>query len=172
MKATVSPLSIIDFAVTSMDFKMKPPAKAETDIQEMFGGYEIDIDFSIVKSDIIMVSISAKINTEKGLPGYSIAAEAGCFFRFDESSNLSETDRASLESFSTVYIALNSLRGLISSFTANAPFGRYILPSVDLNALIKQKVAQQNDNKKDKTNDKQIKKEAVKKSRKKVKESP
>lgn len=157
MKATISPLSIVDFAITSMDFRMQAPAKAETDVQEMFGRYEIDIDFSIMKKDIIIVSISANINMEKELPGYSIAAEAGCFFKFDEAVKLSESDRASLEGFSTIYIALNSLRGLISNFTANAPFGRYILPSVDLNALIGQKMKLQADNKTSKPM-KQIKK--------------
>jgi preprotein translocase subunit SecB len=41
--------------------------------------------------------------------------------------------------FSAVSIALNSLRGFISSLTANAPFGRYILPSIDVNDLFRQK---------------------------------
>lgn len=45
----------------------------------------------------------------------------------------------SVEGYSSVYMALNSLRTLVSGFTANAPFGRYILPSIDLNDLIRKK---------------------------------
>ncbi len=138
MKANASPLSILDFAITKMDFNILPPPKGnEADID--MGNYEIDIDFGIQIKDFIQVYISAKINTEEQLPGYRLFAEAGCFFKFNDGVKLSDQQKAEIEGYSTVYIALNSLRGLISSFTANAPFGRYILPSIDLNDLIAKK---------------------------------
>jgi preprotein translocase subunit SecB len=142
MKPTASPLAIIDFAITRMDFKISAPDD-DTEISELFSRYDIDIDFGVRKDETIQVWVRAKINANEELKGYSIDAEAGCFFSFDDKSDLPAQHRETLEGFSAIYIGLNSLRGLISSFTANAPFGRYILPSLDLNELIEQKKKQQ-----------------------------
>jgi preprotein translocase subunit SecB len=137
-----------------MDFRISSPDD-DTDISELFSRYDIDIDFGVRKDETIQVWVRAKINADEELKGYSIDAEAGCFFSFDDNSNLPAQNRETLEGFSAIYIGLNSLRGLISSFTANAPFGRYILPSLDLNELIEQKKKQQQE--------KTVKKKLVKK---------
>lgn len=142
MKPNPSPLAIVDFAITRMDFRIMSPDD-DADISELFSSYNIDIDFGVRKDELIQVWVRAKINADEEMKGYSIDAEAGCFFSYDESKDLQAQNRATLEGFSTIYIGLNSLRGLISSFTANAPFGRYILPSIDLNDLIEQKKRQQ-----------------------------
>jgi preprotein translocase subunit SecB len=154
MKPNPSPLAIVDFAITRMDFRISSPDD-DTDISELFSRYDIDIDFGVRKDETIQVWVRAKINADEELKGYSIDAEAGCFFSFDDNSNLPAQNRETLEGFSAIYIGLNSLRGLISSFTANAPFGRYILPSLDLNELIEQKKKQQQE--------KTVKKKLVKK---------
>jgi len=140
MKANLSPLSIVDFGITSMDLKTIHPEDPENDPTDYFYDYEIDIDFGIQVGKFINVYIIAKVNYgEETLPGYSFCAQAGCFFQFNGKTELTASQKAELEGFSTIYIALNSLRGLISSFTANAPYGRYILPSIDLNDLIAKK---------------------------------
>jgi len=165
MKANASPLNILDFAITKMDFNILPPKSGEVDINSLFGSYEIDIDFGIHIEDHIQVYINAKINTQEKLPGYSLFAEAGCFFKFNEGIKLSAEQKADLQGYSTIYIALNTLRGLISSFTANAPFGRYILPSIDLNDLIAKKRASLEVNKKaSKINNDKKTKTTIKKS--------
>lgn len=133
-----SPLQIVDFALTELNFKTIPPETEKIDLAAWFNNYILDIDFGILNHDYLKVFIKASINKDAVLPGYAIIAEATCVFRF-ESENLDNNVRKQLEGFSTIYIALNSLRGLISNFTANAPFGRYVLPSVDLNDLIEQK---------------------------------
>ena len=82
----------------------------------------------------------AKVNwDESKLPGYSINAEATCIFDFNKEFEITAEAKNSIEGFSTIYIALNTLRGFISQITANAPWGRYILPSIDLNDLIEKK---------------------------------
>ena len=139
MRPEASPLQILDFAITELQFKFVPPQDIEEDVSGYFQKYQVDIDFSVNKAEFLSVFIKADINKEQKLPGYSLFAEAGCFFRFNEETNLPEETKKSLADFSTIYIALNSLRGLISNFTANAPFGRYILPSIDLNDLIEKK---------------------------------
>lgn len=142
MKPQASPLQIRDFAITSFDFSLVEMEQPE-DVNPYFKEYDIEIDFGIQVSQYIQVIIRADVNkTGKKLPGYSLSAEAVCFFQFDDQVQLSEDVKKSLEGFSTIYIALNSLRGLISSMTANAPFGRYILPSVNLNDLVEKKKAE------------------------------
>lgn len=144
MKPIASPLSIIDFAVTKLDYQFIPPNKAVADPTQVFGAYDLDLDFGIVSEDnYIKVFIKAEVNKgEKKLPGYSFLSEVACFFKYNENLSISDEVKDQLEGFSTIYIALNSLRGVISNFTANAPFGRYILPSIDLNDLIEKKKQQ------------------------------
>ena len=139
MKPQASPLQILDFAITQLEFHLVPPEDVNEDPTQYFRRYDLDIDFGISTDDFIKAYIKAEINLDDKLPGYSILAEAACIFQFDQNTGLPEDVRKSMEGFSTIYIALNSLRGLISNFTANAPFGRYILPSIDLNDLIEKK---------------------------------
>jgi hypothetical protein len=140
MKPKVSPLQIVDFAITGFEFSMVYPS-AEEDVTEHFKHYDLDIDFGLSTDDFVRAFIKAEINRgESRKHGYSIFAEAVCIFSFEDADLPAEV-KNSLEGFSTIYIALNSLRGLISNFTANAPFGRYILPSIDLNDLIEKKKA-------------------------------
>jgi preprotein translocase subunit SecB len=138
MKPKPSPLQILDFALTELEFKMIPPENEQVDIVQSFKDYELDIDFGLSNDDFLKVYIKAEVNRDEKLPGYSMMVEAACIFQFD-AGDLEEGIQRQLEGFSTIYIALNSLRGLISNFTSNAPFGRYILPSIDLNDLIEKK---------------------------------
>ena len=147
MKPKPSPLQVLDFALTELEFKIIPPENEQVDIVQAFLDYDLDIDFGLSKDNFLKVYIKTEINKEGNLPGYSMMAEAVCIFQFD-AGNLEESIQRQLEGFSTIYIALNSLRGLISNFTANAPFGRYILPSIDLNDLIEKKKADITSNKK------------------------
>ncbi len=62
-----------------------------------------------------------------------------CIFEFNKDISITREAKNSIEGFSTIYIALNSLRGFISQFSASGPIGRYILPSIDLNNLINKK---------------------------------
>ncbi|MBL0334535.1 MAG: hypothetical protein IPP73_04175 [Chitinophagaceae bacterium] len=141
MKPIASPLNIIDFAVINLDYKFIQPKKGDDiDVKKYFGSYDLDIDFAITKNEIIRVFIKSDINKGKKIyPGYSMSIEIACFFEFNEAVVVSESAKGDIGGFSTIYIALNALRGYVSQFTANAPYGRYIFPSVDLNDLIKQK---------------------------------
>lgn len=141
MKPIASPLNVIDLAIINLEFNfIQPVDKADFDIRKHFAEYDLDIDFGIHSNEIIQVFIKAEINrgVEKQ-PGYSIMAEAACLFEFNNEIEITAEAKNSIEGFSTIYIALNALRGFISQITSNAPMGRYILPSVDLNDLIAQK---------------------------------
>jgi hypothetical protein len=138
MKPSPSPLKIIDFAFVRMDYEFVP--YEEESKSNLFEQYDLDIDFKIFKNSILQIVMTAQINCiKRPLPGYRISAEVAVLFKLDESSLMTETEKQSVEGFSSVYMALNCMRTLVSGFTANAPLGRYILPSIDLNDLIKRK---------------------------------
>lgn len=143
MKPIPSPLNIVDFAVMDLQYKFIPSIEnSEPNFKKIFEDYEIDIDFNMHSNNYVHVFIKAEINFgKKQLPGYSISAEVACIFEFNEEIKISEEEKNSIEGFSTIYIALNSLRGFISQLTANGPIGRYIFPSIDLNDLINKKKA-------------------------------
>lgn len=140
MNPKLSPLKLLDFAIINCNFKFIAP-KDKTDIRNLVESYIIDIDFAIIsESNGNRVFIKASINQiENTLPGYSIFAEGVAVFDITKTDSLSTEDKKSLLQFSSVSIALNSLRGFITSLTANAPFGKYTLPSIDVNDLFNQK---------------------------------
>ncbi len=144
MKPVPSVLKILDFAVTKMDFEIIPPAGGKNkNALPSFDDYELNLDFSVFVEEVLQIVMHVDINnadaTEKTLPGYSLSATVTTLFKFRDTSSITPEQKKSIEDFSMVYMALNNLRGVISGFTANAPFGRYTLPSVDLNDLIKRK---------------------------------
>lgn len=138
MKAKPSPLEIVDFAVINFELNFIPPQKIEDDSRLNWDAYDLDIDFNVNTNDYLRVFLKATINQQR-LPGYRIFAEVACIFRFNENIKISESEKKSMEGFSTIYIGLNCLRGFISQFTASGPLGRYVLPSIDLNDLIEKK---------------------------------
>ncbi len=142
MKAPLSPLTLIDFAIVNSNFRFISPPGA-INIKQVAATYEIDIDFAILAdpdSTNTRIFIKTAINNVKEpKPGYSIFAEGVGVYRLSNDAALSEEDKQSLLQFSAVSITLNSLRGFISSLTSNAPLGRYILPSIDVISLFRQK---------------------------------
>jgi len=140
MKPKLSPLKLLDFAIINCNFKFLAP-EDKIDIRSTFESYVIDIDFAIIsESNGTRVFIKTSINQiENMLPGYSIFAEGVAVFDIAKTDSLSEENKKSLLQFSSVSIALSSLRGFITALTANAPFGKYTLPSIDVNDLFNQK---------------------------------
>jgi len=142
MKPVPSVLKIVDFAIIRMDFEFVAGENVDGSVNPMdyFRDYELDLDFSGGEGKYFQVTMSVDINNgSKPLPGYKISATVATLFQFGDTSSISADERNSMEGFSTVYMALNNLRGIISGFTANAPYGRYTLPSIDLNDLIRRK---------------------------------
>jgi preprotein translocase subunit SecB len=140
MTPKLSPLCLLDFAILNARFK-HTAVDENTDITTLVNQYNFDIDFAIVnQSDQYRLFVKVSINEggEKRLPGYSIFAEGVAIFKF-ENNEISDEDKASLLNYSGISITLNNLRGVISSLTAFAPFGRFILPSIDVIDLLQQK---------------------------------
>lgn len=140
MKPLLSPLILLDFAILNSNFEFIPPSE-NFDNQNLFIDYNLDFDFAINHhKETTRVFIKVLINQqETQLPGYSIFAEGVAMFNLSKEASLSEEDKSALLQYSAVSIAINSLRGFIVTLTANAPFGRYLLPSIDVNNLFQQK---------------------------------
>ena len=136
-----SPFELLDFAILNCNFSFK--AFDVNDKQgEIVNQYHIDVDFAIAdQSDHVKIFIKASINQneDKSLSGYSIFAEGAAAFKFNEDAKLSNEEKSGFLHLSGVSIALNALRGFIVSLTANAPLGRYTLPTFDVNDLLQQK---------------------------------
>ena len=140
MKAKLSPLILIDFAILNSNFTFIPPM-ADENVPEIVSLYDIDVNFALFpEPDLIRVLVKAAINSnQEKKSGYSMFAEGVAIFQFSKDAVLTDEEKKNLQQYSTVSLALNSLRGFISSLTASAPFGRYILPSIDVSDLFKQK---------------------------------
>lgn len=158
MLAKKSPLILKNFLLLRQTFQFIQPEE-EVAISEITDKYAIDIDFAINKpDDFYQCFLKIEINqADTALPGYQIFIEGVGIFAIDNSFQLSEEERGNLIQYSSISICINSLRSIISNITSFAPFGKYILPSIDVNELLKDKVAVQKQKKlADKKAEKQI----------------
>lgn len=136
-----SPLDLAEFALIDQEFKFVQP-EDQTEVETIFDQYAIDIDFSINTPDEVHFQILVKIGVNPGqqLPGYCIASTGVGFFDFSRSPSLSQQEKRDFLQLSGISICINQLRGIMATLTANAPFGKYLLPAIDVNDLLKQKV--------------------------------
>jgi preprotein translocase subunit SecB len=142
MKPKLSQLCLLDFAVINSSFKFAVDNGVKASTPD-FNSYPIDIDYAIASDDNNRKRVFVKISIneeDKQSPRYVIVAECVGIFDLSDFEGLSEKDKQSLIHYSAVSIVLNSLRGYIASMTAHSPLGKYMLPSIDMNDLIKQKM--------------------------------
>jgi hypothetical protein len=147
MIAKKSPLVLETFFVVESRFKfIQPNDELQNPQTELFDHYEIDLDFSIrpVSEDIdpvITFNVFTKMSInqpKKPLEGYSAFMEVVGAYSLSKES-LSDKDVENRMSLSALSIMINCLRGVLMDISSNAPLGRYILPSIDVNDLLKQK---------------------------------
>lgn len=114
------------------------------DIQEVFSAYEIDINFALRKNeeDLYQLFLKIDINPEKmnqqQLPGYEMFCECIGIFEIDESKITQEQKQILLTS-SALVMNINFLRTFLATVTGQFPFGKYWLPSIDMNYLLAEK---------------------------------
>lgn len=144
----VSNLKFIEFFILRSNFQFNLPEN-EIDIRELFDKYFIDVDFGKreekMKDKIILeIFVKANINNQENpLPGYSLSAEGVGIFELSFSENLAKQDLDSLKDVSSLSITINALRNYITQITMSGPVGKFNLPAVSVNDLIKQKLATQ-----------------------------
>ena len=140
MKFKKSELELVEFSVVQSDFSVVSP-KSQKDLDDSILNYEIDINYTFpdLKSKPHRIFLKIEINkTRKQKAGYSIFVEGVAFFNLPD--NMNEVKKLDLLNYSGVPILLGNIRSFIASMTSFAPFGRYIVPSIDLQDLLMQKV--------------------------------
>jgi preprotein translocase subunit SecB len=141
MKAKKSPLALKAFLLLNNKYQFIR-GKDKQDVSALMEDYDIDIDYAIIRDNEGEYQLFTKIginNIENPLPGYKIFIEGVSIFSFDEKLHVSERDKKMLLHISGLNICINSLRNVISIITSNGPFGKYTLPSIDVNQLLKDK---------------------------------
>lgn len=148
MKAKLSPLSWINFALLQSHFEfiqpeVKTKSKKKIDPQSFFVDYLIDIDFSnfdVTENGNFQAFTKIEINMEENpLPGYKILVEGTGVFKIDETAELSEVHKKNLQNYSAVNLLINRLRTHILQMTSLSVFGPYDLPPIDITDLYRQK---------------------------------
>jgi preprotein translocase subunit SecB len=138
MIAQSSDIKLEHFAVLQSHYEFEHSKKELKDVQKIFDAYEIDIDFAHHDEDednTIHVFVKIGINqAKKTLPGYKLLVEGVGIFSLKE-ENLSEEKINNLKFYSTVSIIVGYLRNTLSGITASAPFGPYLLPTIDMQHL-------------------------------------
>lgn len=146
MKAKISPLSWLNFALLQSNFQfIQPdakPRKKKINPANYFNSYSIDIDFDIQDLSEEEFQVFTKINVncdEVVEPGYKISVEGTGVFRIDPDMELPELHRKNLKNYSAVNLLINRLRTHILQTTSMSVFGSYDLPPIDITDLFAQK---------------------------------
>lgn len=139
MEIKKSPLEIIDYGALNITFNsVLCDEKEEIDIYK----YPIEIDFGLNESEnnqkMLFIKVWSNFNDNPG-PGYSFSVETVTFFRIENAEELDEQTMNNLLIYSVLGIAYSNLRGIINNISNTGPYGRYILPSVDLQDLVSKK---------------------------------
>jgi len=138
MIAQSSDIKLEHFAVLQSHYEFEQPKKKLRDVQKIFDAYEINIDFAHHDEDednTIHVFVKIGINRVKNtLPGYKLLVEGVGIFSLKE-DDLSEDKFNNLKFYSTVSIIIGYLRNTLSGITSSAPFGPYLLPTIDMQQL-------------------------------------
>lgn len=150
MIAKRSPLSWHNFALLQSYFKYVDPSpnKEPVDVESLFGGYVVDVDF-VVKKPVggkRQVFTKVAINWQaEGDMGYKIFVEGVGLFGIEGEDSLPEEVRKNLVFYSTVNMMLNRLRSHIHELTVTSALGAYMLPAVDVTDLFRQKAQKKNE---------------------------
>ena len=141
MKAKKSPLILNSFLLINHNYQFIQQEEVPFNI-EIMEQYPIEIDYVIQEANDGMYQLFTKIdinNIDKPLPGYKLFIEGVCIFSFDKTNQISNSDKSALLHLSGISIGINSLRNVLSTITSNGPFGKYTLPSIDVNQLLEDK---------------------------------
>lgn len=142
MKVKKAPLILHDFLVLDTKYKFNDPGESKLKFPATFDEYEIDFDFVAKeqKNGEIFLFTKISINEiEDPLPGYIIYLEGVSVFSFDKSIELTENQISDYIYLSGLSICINNLRTYLANTTSFYPFGKYLLPAIDIGELHKEK---------------------------------
>lgn len=140
MIAKKSPFILRNFLLLKQNIEfVSPPNGESVNIPELFDLYNVDIDFAIPDNKNSLYEIYIKVSAnivEQRQVGYSLFAEGVGIFEFDKTIPITDTEIGNYLYFSGISICINGLRSIISNVTSHGPFGKYTLPTIDVNSLL------------------------------------
>jgi preprotein translocase subunit SecB len=131
-----------NFLITGINWKCIP----QESISDKLSSIPIEIDFDIfeAKEDDrkfkIVLIISSGNNDEKR-PGYHFSVLSEGYFEITD--KIYDTKKEIKDNYlllSAVPIMINSIRLFLVSVSSNGPFGKWLLPTIDIHDLVSQKV--------------------------------
>lgn len=141
MKVKLSDLELLQINLLSTFAHFNPGSEKE--VNDFFLTDDIDIDFKILnhkKNKLqFKILLLVKINDDPKMrkPGYSIVVTMEGVFRVQ--NEISDEEYFNLKFVSAMPMMISNLRASLSDITSKFPAGAYLLPSIDLTELIKQK---------------------------------
>lgn len=149
MNPTLSPLKITDFVIINYNFNFEPISNQSVNLSELFESYKIEMDYAVDKQeDYFRIFVKIGINEASTPPieGYHIFAESITIFKIDFNPSLTidkkKTEESNYIFNSAIPMAINCLRTYILTATGNAPLGKYILPSINIQDFYRRKESQ------------------------------
>ncbi len=147
MKVEKSALELENFFVIGFNWACVPLKDFESELPELPIEL-IDIEFEIFNSSIeenqfkisMIVSTNDELNEDdvKNRPGYHFTILAESHFKINK-EGLTEDNIHSIVSYSAMPMIINSIRMFILNHSSYCPFGQWVLPSINLNDLLKKK---------------------------------
>ena len=152
MKAKKSPLKFLDFAIMNSFFEtIFPDSNSKCNFEEI----PIDIDFETIidkeKPNLFNIALNLNGNTtDKPMPGYKFSIIAEGIFELEGYEELEKQKVDQFLLYSAIPMLISSIRNYLLNISSYAPFGKYLLPAIDLKDLIKKKIEQQEKQNKEK----------------------
>ncbi|MDY6802054.1 MAG: hypothetical protein SVU94_12645 [Bacteroidota bacterium] len=148
MKAQESNFKVENIFITESNFNTIPIKESK----KLNRNLELDIDFDIKltnkdnKELFLIKVILIGNNKSKPIPGYVFQVIAQGVFSFESEPEKTTKDNYLL--MSGLPLIINTIRAYILNVTAYFPYGKYIIPLIDVNNLIRTKTNTKNNKQK------------------------
>jgi preprotein translocase subunit SecB len=142
MQIKRSELKIENLLILASNIVIVPTSPVDKFIS--FDNIDLDADFNILtnakdKSNFkVIITISGNISESKK-PGYSFSVASEGIFQIVGVENMEKELIDGLLVHSALPILFSHVRSYLMNTTSYYPFGKYVLPAIDLNALLSDK---------------------------------
>ena len=146
MDAKQSPLKFLEFTVIDSHFETIDPEPNE---KCNFNELPIEVDFETFinneNPEIFQIGLILNGNTsETPKPGYKFSIIANGLFELEKSDNIEESKVSQFMYFSALPMVISAVRNYFLNLSSYAPYGKYLLPAIDLPDLVDKKISEIN----------------------------
>ncbi len=141
MSGLIAPIKIIDAHTLSSKYQLHPTNEQNANIRELSSSYEISVQFGRKQPaeniEVFYIKVDVNPAGDKLALGYEMFAEVVNIFDVTDVKNqYSGPEYEKYILFSALGISINNLRTILRDLTISAPYGPYILPSLNIGALV------------------------------------